>query len=109
MTNIFPLSLFLLIIIAMNCSTAKTRVLPGPEGRNKAISRDIEKEGAKDAAFKAANGYCKDKGKEALFRNQNSQYIARIDEGTAGSKIGTVGYTMTSERDYEAQVDFKCQ
>lgn len=120
------------------CSTAKVRVLPG-ESSNRVVVRDYEKDGAEEAAAKAASDYCAKKGQELQYIGDNTKYQGSMDEdtrnivrkgseaamllggvgGVAGRETatpgaligsaGTVGYVMTSNRDYEATMEFKCR
>jgi hypothetical protein len=87
----------------------------------------------------AANKYCKEKNKEAVFTQEGTKYTGTMDESTRktvqkASKAamvlggiggvvsresavpgavlggaGTVGTIMTSDRDYESTATFKCQ
>ncbi len=126
-------------LLIQSCSTAKVRVMPGADGLNRVVARDIERDGAETAAVDAAHDYCKDQKKSAVFTKDKTQYTGNMDEGTrktirnasqaaqilggvgigsssetrtAGAVLGsagTVGREMTSDRDYEAEVQFKCQ
>lgn len=121
------------------CSTASVRVMPGENGVNKVVVRDIHKEDAEEEAVSAANKYCKEKNKEAVFTQEGTKYTGTMDESTRktvqkASKAamvlggiggvvsresavpgavlggaGTVGTIMTSDRDYESTATFKCQ
>lgn len=64
------------------CSTASVRVMPGEGGVNKIVSRDIEKAGAEEAAVDAANDFCKDQGKHAVFLDEKTKYTGSMDEKT---------------------------
>lgn len=124
-------------IILNACSTASVRVMPGENGMNRIVSKDIEQEGAEEAAVEAAHKYCEKKGKGAVFVKESSAYKGDMDEKTrknvrTASKIGmvlggvgastnntgagavlgtagTVGYGMTNDRAYENELLFKCQ
>lgn len=91
---------FKILITQMGCSTASVRVLPGEDGVNRIVSRDIEKEGAEEAAVDAANDYCKDRGKSAIFLDEKTQYTGSMDENTrrnvrmGGKAAQAVGMTM---------------
>lgn len=123
-------------IVATAC-TASVRVMPGPDNLNRAVARDAEKHRAEKAAWKAAVAYCKDHGQEAVFIKDGVQYEGTMDEDTratirrtseaatvlggvigAASKhdaaivlgsAGVVGSTVTSGRDYTAEVQFRCR
>jgi hypothetical protein len=65
------------------CSTASVRVMPGADGVNTVVSRDIEKDGAETAAVDAANDYCKKKKKSAVFMGgDKTEYTGTMDEKT---------------------------
>lgn len=118
------------------CSTASVRVMPG-ENINRTIARDHDRDGAEEAATEAALKYCKEKGMEAKFVTAETKYTGEMEESTRnmvrrGSQAammiggigmgatrhrgpgallgsaGTVGYVVTSGKDYEVMTDFKC-
>jgi hypothetical protein len=119
------------------CSTASVRVMPGEDGTNRIISKDIEQDGAEEAAVKAANEYCEKRGQVAVFVKEKTQYKGDMDEqtrknvrrasqagvllggvgvgtgrSTVGSVLGTagtIGYATTNDRAYENEVVFKCK
>jgi hypothetical protein len=126
------------LLLALGCSTASVRVMPGEDGNNKVVARDIEKDGAEEAAVKAANKYCKSKNQEAVYSGDKTNYTGSMDEETRNTvrnaskaavilggpsmggmgdpspgavvgTAGTVGYSMTSDKDYESVVTFKCK
>jgi hypothetical protein len=136
--RIYSMLCFFAIAIVSGCSTAKVRVMPGENGVNKVMVRDINRDGAEEAAVKAANEYCEKKKMEAVFVNNKTQYTGKMDEetrnnikkastaamilGGVGSvnqgtqtpgavlgTAGTVGHVMTSDRDYQSDVEFKCK
>lgn len=136
--NVYVVSL-LALGLGAGCSTAKVRVLPGEDGVNQAISRDIERDGAEEALVKKANEYCEDRGKQmVVVKEEKTTYDGSMDEdtkknvrnaskaamiisgpagvasrsGVLGGVVGgagAVGYSMTSDRDYEAKLSFKCK
>ncbi|MBS1971771.1 MAG: hypothetical protein JSU04_15775 [Bdellovibrionales bacterium] len=119
------------------CSTASVRVMPGEDGTNRIVSKDIEQEGAEEAAVKAANEYCEKRGQTAVFVTEKTQYKGDMDEqtrknvrtaskvgmmlggvgyGTRNSGVGavlgtagSVGYASTNDRAYQNEVVFKCK
>lgn len=126
-----------IVVTLSACSTAVVRVMPG-ELENRVVVRDIHKEDAEEEATKAAKKYCEKKKQEAVFIKDSSKYTGTMDEETrdtvnkaskaamilgggvgtmgdeptAGSVLGgagMVGHTMTSGKDYEAEVTFKCK
>ncbi len=131
--------IFVIALVFNACSTASVRVMPGEDGVNTVISKDIESEGAEEEAVDAAKKYCEEKKKEAVFiKTENTKYTGSMDEetrktvrnaskvgmilggaGTAGDRTrgagavlgtaGTVGYGMTSDRDYVSELKFKCK
>lgn len=134
------LSVTLCLALAFQaCSTAKVRILPGENGVNRVVSRDIEKDDAEEAALKQANKYCEKMGKQMyVVKEDKTDYQGSMDEntrktvrkasrtamilggpvgvasdsvGAAGvlSGAGAVGHTMTSDRDYEAKFTFRCK
>jgi len=105
------------------CSTAVVRVMPGEKGLVKDFARDIELEGAEAAAHKAANEYCEEHDREAIFLKQKYGYRGTMDEATRKnvrntSKVvqslpvvgifGSIGASMTNDRDYLSAALFKC-
>jgi hypothetical protein len=131
----FAVLIGLLILTA--CSTASVRVMPGDDGIHHVISKDIEQEGAEEAAVKAANEFCEKRSQTAVFIQDKTQYKGDMDEQTrknvrTASKVGTlmsgvgfgtrnhgagavlgtasaVGYATTSDRAYQNEVSFKCK
>lgn len=127
----------ILSCVLVGCSTASVSVMPG-ESINRVIARDTERDGAEQAAISGANKYCVNKGKEAVFVSDHTDYTGRLDESTRDlirngsqaafllggfgraprddavtgnilSTAGSVGYVMTSGRDYEAVTEFRCR
>jgi hypothetical protein len=128
-----------LALIFQACSTAKVRILPGEDGVNRVVSRDIEKDDAEEAAVKQARKYCDEQGRQMYVVKEdktnyqgsmkedtrktvrNASKAAMILGGPAGvlsesvgvggavSGAGMAGYSMTSDRDYEAQFTFRCK
>lgn len=114
------------VVVASGCSTAQVRVMPGSDGVNRVVSRDIERDDAEEAAVEAANEYCANRKLQAVFLKDETKYTGQMDENTRntirnGSAIamvlgsstmgtaGQVGYGMTSDRDYKSEVVFKCK
>lgn len=127
------------LFLGQGCSTAKVRVMPGEDGVNHVISRDIERDDAEEAAVDEAKKYCEDQGKTmVVVKNEQTNYEGSMDEdtrknvrnaskaamilggpagvatesGVVGGALGgagAVGYSMTSDRDYEAKFTFKCK
>jgi hypothetical protein len=136
---VLPLSVLIALLLGgLACSTAKVRVLPGENGVNEVAVRDIEKDGAEEAAVKGANEYCEKQGRHAVYLSNTTQYQGTMDEstrktvrnasraamilgpgvglgtssGTAGGVLGgagVVGHQMTNDRDYFVSAKFKCQ
>lgn len=121
------LSLVLLSVLGA-CSTAKVRVLPGEDGLHSSVALDIERDGADTAAIDAAKEYCEERNRTAVFSSQSSKYRGSMEESTRNtirgaskaasmiggftspvSDAGRAGMTMTSDRDYEAKVKFRCK
>ena len=122
LTLLVPMTVFGLIL--SGCSTAKVRVLPAEKGLVKVFARDIEVEGAEEAALKAAKEYCEERNREAIFLKQQSQYTGKMDESTrkgiraganavdyvpGASLLSSIGKSVTGDRDYQAAALFKCQ
>jgi len=135
--SIFAFSFLSTVLILAACSTASVRVMPGEDGTHRIISKDIEQEGAEEAAVKAANEFCEKRNQTAVFVNEKTQYKGDMDEqtrknvrtaskvgvmlggvgaGTGNSGVGsvlgtagTVGYASTNDRAYENEVLFKCK
>jgi len=117
--------------------TASVRVMPGADGTNRVVARDIEKHKAEKAAFRAAVHYCDDRGMEAVFIGDTVRYEGSMDEdrrnavrrqSAAASAVGSIarasehddaadilesagaaGSAMTSGKDYRAEVRFVCE
>ena len=93
-----------------------------------------KKHNAEQEAVEAAREYCDKKKKEAVFLSDETKYSGDMDESARnnirkGSKaaqilgmgtqntagggvlgaIGTTGSTMTSGKDYRAEVQFRCK
>lgn len=110
------------------CSTAKVRVMPGEKGVNKVVAKDIEQEGAEEAAIDAAREYCEKRNASFVVLKERTKYTGDMDESTRKtvrkasktaqvlggfntpvSTAGRVGTSMTNDRDYKAEVFFKCK
>jgi hypothetical protein len=125
-----PLSASLLATALLAaCSTAKVRILPGEDGVNRVVSRDIERDGAEEEAAKEAQEYCADRGQQmVVVREEKTNYEGSMNEDTRKaarnaskaavilgghvgpiSDAGTAGYAMTSDRDYKAEFTFRCK
>lgn len=85
-SHLFKLSLFSTFLIASvftsGCSTAKVRVMPGEEGVNRVIADDIEKDGAEKASVDAAEDFCKERHKHAVFFKNETKYTGSMNEDT---------------------------
>lgn len=123
-TLIFPILFLTLSVVA--CSTASVRLMPGASGVHKVLARDIEIEGAEEAAHNAAVNYCEDKQpeQEAVFLKEKSKYTGKMDEDSrkgvraasrafsvipGGFIIGAIGNKATDDRDYKAGLLFRCR
>ena len=123
--------------ITLSACTASVRVMPGPDETNRVVARDVEKHRAEKAAWKSAVAYCKEHGKEAVAISDSVAYEGTMDEeqrtairrtseaatvlgGVVGAAsehdaalvlggAGAVGSTMTSGKDYTAEVHFRCR
>lgn len=132
----YLISLSVVAIVAAGC-TASVRVMPGEDDVNRVVARDIEKYGAEKAAHKAAVAYCEDHGLEAIFLRDQVWYEGSMDEeqraairkqseaaiiiggiiksngdqdaGLVVESAGLAGSTMTSGKDYTAEIEFVCQ
>ncbi len=118
------------------CSTANVRVMPGPDGTNRVVVRDIDKYEAEQAAVEAAKSQCEEHGQETVFLADDVKYtgdleesdreairrasdsatvlagIVRAAEATDSAIIfegAAVGRSVTSGKDYEAEVHFTCE
>lgn len=135
--NTFKRVLTLTAIAAISACTASVRVMPGSDDINRVVARDIEKHWAEKAAHKAAVNYCEQRGARARFISDAVWYDGTMDEdrrtairrqseaatvvgGVIRSRgeddaavvlesVGVAGSTMTSGRDYTAEVIFSCQ
>ena len=122
--------------VAAAC-TASVRVMPSPDDVNRVVARDIEKHWAEKAAHKAAVAYCEELGMEAAFISDEVWYEGSMDEqqrtairrqseaatiiggiiksngdqdaGLVIESAGVAGSTITSGRDYTAEIEFVCQ
>lgn len=119
------------------CSTANVRVMPGADGTNRVVVRDVDKYEAEQAAFEAATLHCEERGQETVFLADHIKYTGDMDESDresirrasdsatvlAGVIRATeardsavifeggaaVGRSATSGKDYEAEVRFTCE
>jgi len=108
MTKRKALSLSLVSFIAVcGCSTVSVRVMPGENGVNKVVVRDIERESAEEESVKAANKYCEKRNQEAVFVDESkTKYTGSMDEdtrktvrkaSTAAMVLGGVGGVASRE------------
>jgi hypothetical protein len=138
MKSVRNLGLGLIVIATVAaCATASVRVMPGQDGTNRVVVRDVERHSAEEAAVDAAKAYCKERGKEAFFLDDSVKYTGTMDEAqreairrhaeTAtimGGVVratevsdaavifegaGAIGRSETSGKDYEAEVRFTCE
>lgn len=128
---------FLSLVAVTACSTANVRVMPGQDGTNRVIVRDVDKYDAEQAAFEAAKAHCEQRGAEAVFLGDDVDYTGDMNESQrneirkasesatilAGVIRATdardaavifeggaaVGRSATSGKDYEAEVRFTCE
>lgn len=135
--SFFAFSFLSTVLILSACSTASVRVMPGEDGTHRIVSKDIEQEGAEEAAVEAANEFCEKRNQTAVFVNEKTQYKGDMDESTrknvrtaskvgmmlggvgagthnsgVGAVLGTagaVGYGATNDRAYQNEVVFKCK
>jgi hypothetical protein len=72
----------MVLIILGACSTAKVRTFPGEDGTVEVDSRDLEKDGAEEAAVKEASRYCETQGKRPYFMNgdRDAKYTGQMEE-----------------------------
>ncbi len=120
------------------CSTSQVRLYQGENGNNRVVVRDIERDDSEEEALKAATKHCEKEGKKAVFaKGATANYTGSMDESTrntvrkastagmivggvagaagertAGGILGTagvVGKVMTNDRDYQTELEFKCQ
>ena len=118
------LRLSILFLVLSGCSTASVRLMPGEKGINKVVARDIEIEGAEQAARKAAKSYCEDKNSSLIVLKEKSVYTGQMDEKTRSgirsasravslrpgdSTLSKMGSSGMDDRDYQAGLLFKCQ
>ncbi len=125
------------VAAVVSCTTASVRVMPGDDGTNRVVVRDVEKYAAEEAAVDAANDYCRERGKDAVFLGDSVEYTGTMDEEEReairrqaeaatimGGVIrateardaavifegaGAVGRSTTSGKDYMAEVRFTCE
>lgn len=127
------------LVVQSGCSTASVRVLPGDNGVHRVAVRDIQKHNAEEEAVEAAQEYCEKRHAEAVFlEEKETKYTGKMDEGTrdtvrkastaamilspglgvgtgsgiAGGALGSagmIGYSMTSGKDYQSELKFKCK
>lgn len=124
MQKLFLIASALFAVILTSCSTASVRLLPGEKGIHKVLVRDVELEGAEEAAVKAAEDYCEERDQEVVFVKQKSSYTGKIDESTrkgvraasnaisvipGASMISAMGNAATNDRDYFSGALFKCK
>jgi uncharacterized protein (DUF2345 family) len=129
----------LFILASQACSTAKVRVMREDDGTNRVVSRDIERDDAEEEAFDAAEDFCEDQGKRVVvLKDEGTKYTGSMNEDTrktvrnaskaamilsgptgvvsksvpVGAVVGaagTTGYVMTNDRDYTAELRFRCE
>jgi hypothetical protein len=137
MKSIKSVVVLLVAIAVLAGCTASVRVMPNAEDSVRVVARDIEKHKAEKAAFKAAVAYCEDSGQQAEFVSESVKYEGSMDEDVRTSVrnhskaasvlggivrvadhhdaalvfegAGAVGTTVTSGKDYTAEVKFRCK
>jgi hypothetical protein len=87
------------------------------------VAKDQEREDAEEAALDKAKDFCEEKNQQFVIVKESSKYQGSMDEDArktvrnaskavtilGAGNAGSVGYAMTSDRDYEAEVVFKCK
>jgi hypothetical protein len=71
------------------------RILPGEDGVNRVVSRDIERNDREEAAM--------------ILGGSAGMQSDSVGVGGAVSGAGMAGYSMTSDHDNEAQFKFRCK
>jgi hypothetical protein len=127
------------VVSYSGCSTALVRVMPGENNLNRVVASDRERDDAEKAALKGAQEYCEKKNQEAIIvSTADTKYTGKMDEGVrdavkkgstaamilggpvsygphssgSGSELGRAGLagqSMTNDRDYRAELTFRCK
>lgn len=107
------------------CSSARVKVMSTADGNYRTVVDDVERDKAETAAFKSAQKHCKNQ--QVVVLNEKTEYRGTMDEkqralirkasnaawmiGKSGSGVetaGQVGRSMTSDRDYRTEIEFRC-
>jgi hypothetical protein len=127
----------LLSIVFTSCATTSARILPGENNINRAIARGTYKDDTVEKAIDSAKDYCREKKQGVIYLNDiNTNYEGYMSEGTKkgtrqiskaatftglgleavskplGSVVfgaGVAGLFITDDKDYVAELGFKCQ
>src|SRR5437868_9622431 len=70
---VYTFAVLVALLILSACSTASVRVMPGEDGTNRVVSKDIEQEGAEEAAVKAANEFCEKRNQTAVLDRKSTR------------------------------------
>jgi hypothetical protein len=110
------------------CASNNAKIFSGEGGGYIAKADEREREDALDEASEGAEEFCKKQGKRAIFMKDETKYTGTMDENTRkvvrnaskagvmlggyGSPVGKAGQggmMMTNDKDYRAELHFKCE
>lgn len=108
-----------LAVLLAGCSHASSaRIYEGKEGAYISKANETEKAKALDEAADGAKDFCKDSGKKPIFLKDETLYTGTMDEKTRdvvkkageilGGPVKVYGSKTTGEKDYVAELSFKC-
>lgn len=117
-----------MFLVLTACSSAHVKVMSSVDGINKIAVADVERDSAESQALKSAKKYCKEKHQQAVIVSEKTEYRGTMDEnqrnlirkaskaayilsksGSGVETAGEVGGMMTSDKDYETEIQFKCE
>lgn len=99
------------LVLSACAANVATRLLPREDATVSAISVAREESTAAAANVKEATSYCKRKGGEAVFLDEQSEYqgvLTERSEARVVKSIPVIGDHLTSDEDYRVTTRFKC-
>jgi hypothetical protein len=134
--KVYAISTILFFCFICGCASTSARVMPLENNVNRVVARGTYKDETVEKAIDTAKEYCDARKKGIIYLKDNTNYEGYMSEGTKkgarqlskaatftglglgavntslGSVVsgaGIAGLFMTDDKDYVAEVEFRCQ
>jgi putative hemolysin len=114
MESMRPLAPLACALCLTACAThTPSWILPRDDGTAAAVSLSRQEADASIASVAAANDYCKERGRTAVFLKEQTEYQGVLTERGGGiarvaKNIPVVGDKLSSDEDFRVTARFKC-